>query len=84
MTNPASDFYNIHLVQSSSDYMPLCHFTATAVKKKSKEINIYNRLHAIIHKKTHETSNELCTHPTLPALPCFRYYRRRNPQTVYQ
>ena len=37
MTNPASDFYHIHLVQSYSDYMPLCHFTAAAVKKSRRK-----------------------------------------------
>ena len=61
--------------------MPDCRFTTAAVKEKSKEISIYNRLYAIIHKnKPTKPRDELYTHPTLPVLPGYWYYRRAIPE----
>ena len=84
MSNPASDLYSIHLVQSYSDYMPRSHFTAAPVTKIEGSKHLQSPARHYSQKKNTKPRNELSTHPTLHALPCFRYYRRRNPQAVYQ
>lgn len=63
--NPVSDVYDFEMVQSYSDYMPHCHFTAAASRRREKSRRnftfIYNqsRVHANIHEKSTKPRNEL-------------------------